>query len=84
MRSNIDNALVRGNIQTSAMLYLGEILAITANLAIASGGPMIIALDPANTGRNVSLYTPTTPVPLAPARDLQYLGGYGGADGSAT
>jgi hypothetical protein len=60
MRSNIDNALVRGNIQTSAMLYLGEILAITANLAIASGGPMIIALDPANTGRNVSLYTPTT------------------------
>lgn len=61
MRSNVDNALMRGQIQTSAMLFLGEVLAISANLPIASGGPMIIALDPANTNRNVSLYTPTTP-----------------------
>lgn len=60
-RSNNANARERGMIAETALLCIGEILAISANFTMVVGGPLAVALDPANTNRNVTLYTPTIP-----------------------
>lgn len=59
MRSNVDNAILRGTVQETTNLFKSEVLAISAAFTIGIGGPPIIALDPASTSRNVTLYTPT-------------------------
>lgn len=61
MRANIEGALLRNVVQEGAVLYKGEILAISANQTIAAGAPYALAFDPASTGRNVVMYTPTVP-----------------------
>ena len=59
MRSNIDSSRVRGAIQETAQLFLPETIAISADVTLAAGLPMVLAFDPASTGRNIILYTPT-------------------------
>ena len=58
MRSNIENANLRGTVQETAQLFKSEVLAITAAVTVISGSPMVLAYDPGSTGRNVTLYTP--------------------------
>lgn len=59
--SGSDNERVRGQVLESAVRSVPEILAIAANFTLASGLPFAVALDPANTSRNVTLYTPAVP-----------------------
>lgn len=59
MRSNVENALLRGTIQETAMLFKSEVLAISGNLTLISGMPAVLMFDPASTGRNIVTYTPS-------------------------
>lgn len=60
MRSNVDNAILRGTVQESALLFKSEVLAISAATTIGLGAPPVVAYDPAATSRNITLYTPST------------------------
>lgn len=62
MRSNLDNNSATGLLLKSALNKNIEHLAITANFAMALGMPNCISLDPASTGRNVTMYTPSVTV----------------------
>lgn len=59
MRSNLDNNQMRFPLTATANLYVPEVIAITANLTLQAGHPGIVAIDPASTGRNVTMYTPS-------------------------
>jgi len=61
MRSNVENSRARGIINETAELFIGDVLAISANQTLVAGMPRMLAFDPASTGRNIVLYTPSTP-----------------------
>jgi hypothetical protein len=57
-RVNLENNRARGLVIESAMLFNSEVLAISAALTLVAGLPHAIMLDPASTGRTITLYTP--------------------------
>lgn len=59
MRQNLENGRMRGMVVESAELHTVEMLGIAANIVLVVGMPYLLAFDPANTGRNITLYAPS-------------------------
>lgn len=58
-RMNLENGRMRAMVLESAKLYTVEMLGIAANVVLIAGLPYVLAFDPASTGRNVTMYTPS-------------------------
>jgi hypothetical protein len=59
MRSTLDDNVARGLQIATALRYGVSLLTITGDQTLADGMPMALGFDPTNTGRNITLYTPT-------------------------